>query len=186
MGQKCHFFVKKSDFFWKKRNSFFQKWVFFVFFVFFKINAGQKLWRQFFGSDHFLDQFLDPLFGENRVLAKNVVTSRKDFETWFLPKKGSQKVVSLFLPKNVIFGDSTPEKFLQTHFLTSDIYVILGHFLDHFLDQLLDPFCHFLWDTPWYGGLKLREGPKVGPKGGQKWPKIGHFWTPFLTNLRSD
>ena len=147
MGQKCHFFVKKSDFFWKKRNSKIQKWVFFVFFVFFKINAGQKLWRQFFGSDHFLDQFLDPLFGENRVLAKNVVTSRKDFETWFLPKKGSQKVVSLFLPKNVIFGDSTPEKFLQTHFLTSDIYVILGHFLDHFLDQLLDPFVTF-YETP--------------------------------------
>jgi hypothetical protein len=61
---------------------------------------------------------LDPLFGVNHVFAEIVVTDRKDFETRFLPKKGSQKVISLFWPKNVIFGDSTPQKFLQTHFLT--------------------------------------------------------------------
>ena len=120
-------FCEKKWYFLEKMLFKIFKTDFFRFFRFKKIWCGSKVMASFFRVRPNFDQLFGPLFWGNRVFADFVVTSRKDFQTRFLTKKGVQKVISLFWPKNVIFGDSTTEKFLQTHFLT---HFLTGHFLE--------------------------------------------------------
>ena len=121
------FFGKKLDFFAKNAFYFFQNryfWFFqFIFFLMRVKSNGVNFWFSTKLRANFWTPFLEKSrFGEIRG------NESQGFSKLFLPKNWPKKVISLFWPKKPIFGDSSPQMILQTHFLT--------HFLTcHFCEK---------------------------------------------------
>ena len=129
--------------------------------------------------------FGPPFWGKSRFGQKRGNESQGFWDLIFAKKRVPKSGITFFAKKRDFWRFHSRKIFANTLF---DKWY-LRHFRSLFgplFRPTFGPFCHFLWDTPWYVGLKLREGSKVGPKGGQKpviwgsqkprfWPKMAIF-----------
>ena len=137
--------------------------------------------------------FGPPFWGKSRFGQKRGNESQGFWDLIFAKKRVPKSGITFFAKKRDFWRFHSRKIFANTLF---DKWY-LRHFRSLFgplFGPTFGPFCHFLWDTPWYGGLKLREGPevvqKVVKKGSKKWSKNGclaisgcrHFWdTPWFS-----